>query len=141
MSKKVHILADKVSEETRLVAIVSNESFLPFVLEFNTATNFQLKPGVPVEIKVKDTSFKFSQAMGTLQENTHMTLFRNKQDGQILFKEAKTFDYLILIRGENCDFFQRQLISKLKTLSHISLVTSIDANSLKSLNKIPPLVS
>lgn len=133
MTKKVHILQEKLNEETVVLGIASSDSLFKLILEINKHTNLDLKAASPVYNPSKNETITFPHGI-FYNEDAHVHLIKNKNNGFVLFYNAKIFDFLLIYIGENARQTADILTGLIKkNINSISVIAEIDSKKLKNL--------
>jgi hypothetical protein len=136
VAKKVHILKDKISFEQFALGIVSSNSIFQLVLDINKISTYEFKITQSASNPKKNEKHSYPHGFYALQENLHIHIFKNKNQGQLLFPEASSFDYVLLIRGETISNTGSDIKTKLKQAGNISMISDLNLKSLKNLKDI-----
>lgn len=132
----MHILKDKISYELTALGIVSSNSIFQLVLELNDLLTYELKITKPASNPKKEDMYSYPHGFYALQENLHIHIFKNKNNGQILFPQASSFDYILLVRGETIFATETSIKTSLKETNNISMIAKIELKNLKNLKEI-----
>ncbi len=136
MAKKVHILADKVTNEKFALGISSNDSVFQIILELNKIASLDLKITKPATNPKKNERYSYPHGSSDLESETVLHIFNNKQNGQILFSGLNSFDYIFVFLGEDPGSLFMSIKDKLKQIPNITLTTKLEIKQLKNLKEI-----
>lgn len=136
MVKKVHILREKYQEETCILGITSSDSIFKLILELNKNTPFELKITQAVYNPAKNNSISYPHGV-YFSEEIQIHVIKNKNNGFILFDNAKIFDFLLICKGENSKKNINNVIESIKrNIKSITLISEIDPKKIKTLKDI-----
>jgi hypothetical protein len=136
MPKKNHILKEDFSPKYHALGLASSESVFQMVVLINNACNTSLKLTKPVSINNPSGCISFDNAVHDEEDDLKIHLFKNKTEGQLLFKNQSAFDFLIISTGRISEVFNQKLVANLKTIRGISLILPIEAKNLKNYNNL-----
>ncbi|MBN2485976.1 MAG: hypothetical protein JXB34_08370 [Bacteroidales bacterium] len=136
MQKKVHILTDNFAPEIYVAGVVSSESEFQLILQLNPMLKLALKLVAPIFNASNGNNATFAHAVFDNDADIKVHLVKNKNEGQVLFKNFHTIDYIIVFSGENSAGYFEKFIKQYKTANAISLATEIELKKLKNLKKL-----
>lgn len=136
MTKKVHILSEKITEEIVVLGIASSNSIFQLILDVNNLTGFNFKVTLPASNPKKIEKHSYPHSSCSLEEHLHVHIFKNKHNGQVLFGNMQAFDYIIACKGENVLDTAQLLKDSLKKIANISIITKIELKTLKNVKEI-----
>jgi hypothetical protein len=136
VTKKIHILTEKIAEEFVALGIASSNSIFQLMMDINNFTEFNFKITLPASNPKKTEKYSFPHSSCSPGEYLYMHIFKNKHNGQILFGHLHAFDYIVVCKGENVSDTSRLLKDSLKKLENISIITKIELKSLKNIKEI-----
>ncbi len=136
MTKKVHILSEKITEEFFALGLASSNSIFQLILDVNNITEFNFKVTLPACNPKKTEKYPYPHSSCSTGEHLHVHVFKNRHNGQILFANMQSFDYIIVCKGENVSDTAQHLKDSLKKIANISIITKIELRTLKHLKEI-----
>lgn len=119
-----------------LIAIVTTEPIYRLSWLINQEININLSDFKPAQVLNKQTSMiqSFTRFVCDDNNNGFYELIQNKAGNSFLIKEQKHVDYFLKISGSFIG--EQDVVDRLKTIPNISLVASVDANTLKSKQRL-----
>lgn len=131
MSKVLLTLED--AYEFTLIGISSHTKDYRLCWELNKYVELDLIRTEDLEINSKDVVGKYAFYEYLDEENyLDYYLIANRGNNGYLVPERKTFDYLLMIKGDVEDYQEEELLGKIRSLDHVLASYSIDPNELKS---------
>ena len=137
MSKVLLTLED--AYEFTLIGISSHTKDYRLCWELNKYVELDLIRTEDLEINSKDVVGKYAFYEYLDEENyLDYYLIANRGNNGYLVPERKTFDYLLMIKGDVEDYQEEELLGKIRSLDHVLASYSIDPNELKSKQNLFP---
>jgi len=126
------ILDEKESQSARWFAIISQLKPYALIWAINDATSIQFKPG---EFFVKNDYFPKYCFQETFPKIDY-TIFVNKIDSGVIFKDIKNADYLLKIEALGGESVLLAFLTKIKKINEIKGVMPLALDRLKKDKKI-----
>ena len=120
-----------------VVALATTESELRVCLILNDLLSIQLTLSSDITIQQKGESIPFRRYQFEDAEGIEKyTLIVNRNGGQILFRELKHVDYLLVITTDDPSVSATALVAKLKSAKHFTAISTINPEKLKQYARI-----
>ena len=136
MAKKVHILTEKDTNEKFAIGVSSTNSIFQIILELNKNTSLDIIITKPAHNPKKNERYSYPHGSSNLESDNILHIFKNKQNGQILFSGLSSFDYIIIFLGENPKSIYLEIKDKLKLIPNVTLTSKLEIKQLKNLKSI-----
>ena len=131
----VEELAAGFFEDVRIPGIVAPVKDYQFCWNVNNKLQFRFRNNNDIEIKLtkkKRTYFFCVYQYDEPSSSLSHYLYKNHFDGEYLLPEFKHLDYLWLLKGDTVsDPALQDLISSIRAMSHVQLVTEITNEKIK----------
>jgi hypothetical protein len=120
-----------------LYAISSSESDIRICQAVNKILGINLTLGSNLEINEKGKALTFRQyTFESREEIEKFTLVINKSSGNVLFKELKKIDYILMVTSEGPTALIEESIQSLRNLPGIIALYKLDSANLKTLTRL-----
>lgn len=133
MSIKKHTLKSDNTAEIVCLGITTSVSEFQLSLLLNKLLSIQLALAETFEKTQKDTTLTFPCFRFINEDETQISLIKNKHKGFHLFANQTAIDYILIFKGEDSEKLSNNLIPELKTQANITILNVLMPNKLRNL--------
>lgn len=128
---------DDLQNNILLYAIASSDSDIRICQSINRILGINLTLAANIEVPQNNKLVIFRRYnYESLEEIEKYTLVVNRNEGNVLFRELKKIDYILLVNTEAPKELIEGALLKLKNLPEVTALYKLDQSKLKSFNRI-----
>ena len=135
MAKKRHILITNETIEYYAIGVVSSDTEFQLSMLLNSILPNNLILTKPVFKEINSKQISFARFKFDNEENLQCILIKNKNKGYYLFQNQQSFDFIIVLSGDEAGKTAKEIVSGFKNGTNINLVTSIETKKLRNLKE------